>query len=392
MSRTHDKRGFGPRFGHASGRSAVAGLAGLAGLVGLACSSGSQSSATGSGGAGPDGGAASGGSSGAGTGGAPSTSSGGAPSTSSGGAPSASSGGAPSTSSGGAPSKSSGGASGGSSGSGGSNGSGGSGTSASGGAPGSGGGAGQTAPTCDLAPAPRRSTGTVVEVAVDPVFGDAPFVYGETNTLPDGSQVVPLNFRFYVSAFELTTKSGASVPVDLVDAAGAPAAYGVHLYNGEDDASHTFRVLAPAGDYTGARFTLGLPGECNGGFASGRQPPLDDSSQLSWPHGFGYLFLRYEGRIDTAGTAQPPGAIHMGGDLLHLTMPGAPVISLEGALAVPASGTLRKKIRLYVDQIFKGATTDVQLSAYFMTAPAEMKNGERLRLNASGLKLSDLAP
>ena len=252
---------------------------------------------------------------------------------------------------------------------------------------------GTAVPACYPTPVPRRSTGTVVELAVEPMFGDAPFVFGETNTLPDGTQVVPLNFRFYVSGVELTTSSGGSVPVDIVDAAtGAPVAYGVHLYNGEDDASHTFRVLAPPGDYTGARFVLGLGGDCDSGFATGRQPPLDDSSQLSWPHGFGYLFLRYEGRVDATGTAQVPGAIHMGGDLAHLDMPGAPVIVLEGALTVPATGTSRKHIRVYVDQIFKGATTDVELSAYFTTAPAEMKNGERLRLNAPGLKLSGFAP
>ena len=247
-------------------------------------------------------------------------------------------------------------------------------------------------PACYPTPVPRRSTGTVVELAVEPMFGDAPFVFGESNTLPDGTQVVPLNFRFYVSGVELTTSSGGSVPVDIVDASGAPVTYGIHLYSGEDDASHAFRVLAPPGDYTGARFALGIGGDCDAGFPTGRLPPLDDSSQLSWPHGFGYLFLRYEGRIDAAGTAQVPGAIHMGGDMAHLDMPGAPVISLEGALTVPTSGTLRKSVRIYVDQIFKGATTNVELGAFFMTAPPEMQNGERLRLNASGLKLFGFAP
>jgi len=336
-------------------------LAGLAGLAALGCTSGGQGSA-GSGGAALDAGSASGGTSGTATGGAPATSSGGA----------------------------SGSASGGSSGTGGSGSGGATATGGAGG--GSGGDAGSSVPACNPTPPPQRTTGTIVELPVETVFGDAPFVYGETNMLPDGTQVVPLNFRFYVWAFELTTSTGGSVPVDIVDASGAPVTYGVHLYNGEDDASHTFRVLAPPGDYSGARFTLGLSGACDSGFPTGRLPPLDDSSQLSWPHGFGYLFLRYEGRADGAGAAQVPGAIHMGGDIAHLDMPGAPVISLDGALTVPATGTLRKTIRVYVDQIFKGATSTADLGSFFSTAPAEMQNGERLRLNAAGLKLFGFAP
>jgi len=354
MAQSLQRERFGPaRFGRP-----LAGPLGLAALLGLACSSGNQSSTTGTGGAAPDAGSASGGTSGAATGGAPATSSGG----------------------------NSGSASGGSGGSGGTSG------GASGGALGSGGGGGAAAPTCVPTPVPRRSQGTVVELAVEPMFGDAPFVFGEANALPDGTQVVPLNFRFYVSSVELTTSGGNAVPVDIVDASGTPVTYGIHLYNAEDDTSHAFRVLAPPGDYTGARFVLGIGGDCDAGFPTGRLPPLDDSSQLSWPHGFGYLFLRYEGRAEGAGAAQIPGAIHMGGDITHLDMPGAPVIPLEGALAVPASGTLRKSIRVYLDQIFKGAVTSADLNPYFMTAMPEVQNGERLRLNAPGLKLFGFAP
>jgi hypothetical protein len=265
-------------------------------------------------------------------------------------------------------------------------------TGASGGAPGgtgSGGGAGSggapASASCDKVPTPLRTTGTILELTFELFFQDAPFVYGEPNTLPDGSKVTPINLRFYVSSFELLTTNGAgSKAVDVVDGAKVPLPYNVHLYAADDDASHTLRVLAPPGSYAGVRFVLGLSDACNWGDQMSRGIPLDDSSQMTWGP-LGYLFLRYESHVAAVYGAAIPIAIHMG-NLVHDVMPV--VVALDGALNVPAtgSGSLRKMIRVQMDQIFVGAMKGVD-----PTLPAavisEVDNGERLRMAASDLHL-----
>lgn len=254
------------------------------------------------------------------------------------------------------------------------------GSGAAGGAPASAG--------CDRMLSPLRTTGTIVELTFSVFFENAPFVYGEPNTLPDGSIVTPSNFRFYVSSFELMTDSGSSRDVDLVDEAQALLPYGVHLYVAEDEASHTLRVLAPPGKYTGARFVLGLRASCNSADQSNRWLPLDDSSQMTWGP-LGYLFLRYESRVDRLGPGIPI-AVHMGGDRIPPDVPGV-VIALDGALEVPATGTLGKTIRVQMDQIFAGAMKGVDLTLP-PAVMSEIDNGNRLRLAAPDLRLFGFAP
>jgi hypothetical protein len=256
-----------------------------------------------------------------------------------------------------------------------------------------GGGGGTAVATCEQNPPPLHNSGTIVELAFETVFVDQPFVYGEPNTIPGGARVTPTNFRFYVSGVELVTSGGGSLAVDIVGDTSAPVPYGVHLYNGEDDTSHTLRVLAPSGSYAGVRFALGLSAPCNAGNPGGRSAPLSAASQMTWPVPLGYLFLRYESHVDAAdaGSAAPPRSIHMGGDITDLKKPSATTIALEGALIVPATGTLKRTVRVFVDQIFVGATTDVPILPFFETAP-EMADGERLRLNAPSLRLFGFAP
>jgi hypothetical protein len=265
-------------------------------------------------------------------------------------------------------------------------------TGTSGGAPGgtgsdggSGSGGAPASASCDKVPTPLRTTGTILELTFELFFQDAPFVYGEPNMLPDGSKVTPINLRFYVSSFELLTINGAgSKAVDVVDGAKVPLPYGVHLYKADDDASHTLRVLAPPGSYAGARFVLGLSDACNWGDQMTRGVPLDDSSQMTWGP-LGYLFLRYESHAAPVYGAAIPTAIHMG-NLVRDVKPI--VVALDGALGVPATGaaSLRKTIRVQMDQIFVGAMKGVD-----PTLPAsvisEVDNGERLRTAAPDLHL-----
>ena len=264
--------------------------------------------------------------------------------------------------------------------------------SGGGGAGGAGGGA--AALTCAEMPAPLRTSGTVVELTIDPVLGGQPFVHGEPNVSPAGDTITPINLRFYVSEVRLLTAGGDAVLVDLVTDAGVPAPYGVHFFNAEDAGSHTLRVLAPTGAYMGVTFLLGLNGACNTLTFTDRKPPLSSTSQMTWPPPFGYLFLRYESLLAAGGQGAdagvaPPRSIHMGG------LPGsllAPVITVAGQLAVAPGAVVRRSLRLAMDQIFVGANTSVDLTGTTLPPGEEVVAGERLRRNAPGLQLFMFGP
>jgi len=247
-------------------------------------------------------------------------------------------------------------------------------------------------------PAPRRTAGTILELTFDLFHGTQAFVYGESNILASGPTVVPLNFRFYLSQLALVSAGGATVPVDLVTASGGLEPYGVHLFNAEDPASRTLRVLAPAGTYAGLEIALGLTPACNHGSPNNRVFPLSATSQMTWPLPIGYLFLRYESRVTSSGdagaSAAVPVAIHMGGDVSNLDLPSAPVFRLDGEVAIPTSGPVTRNIRVAVDEIFKGATADVDVSGSPLppSPQGEIESGERLRRSAPGLHVFSFGP
>ncbi|WP_437611545.1 MbnP family protein [Sorangium sp. So ce834] len=271
-----------------------------------------------------------------------------------------------------------------------------------GGAGGAGGAAEATWPAgCAEQPAPIRTEGALVELAFELVLDGKPFLFGEPNAAPDGSAVTPLNVRFYVSHAALIQAGGELVPVDIVGPDGAPAPHGVHFYNAEEPGSATLRLRAPAGSYEGVSFVWGLHQACNVSQPAQNVAPLSDASQMTWPH-TGYLFLRYEGRVDPpaggdpvdpeGGTATVPPAVHMGG---NLAMDLAPRVEVRGPVSVPASGSTGKVVRLVMDEVFEGATADVDLTGYIgPPGPVgdELLAGERLRRSLPALTVFAFDP
>src|SRR5882672_8280073 len=197
---------------------------------------------------------------------------------------------------------------------------------------------------CPQSPAPLRKTGTTLSLPIAPMLEGRPFVSGETSTLASGAKVTALNFRFYVSHVALLQAGGARLPVDLVTATGAVEPYGVHLFNADEADTQALRVLAPPGTYSGLELTVGLDDACNSGVPGQRTPPLTDTSQMTWPHAAGYLFLRLEDQLDvsgaaTTGTVAIPTLVHMGG------VPGAlfaPTVTVAGALVLAAGAPTTK--------------------------------------------------
>lgn len=238
---------------------------------------------------------------------------------------------------------------------------------------------------CEQSPLRRLPAGTGLEIAIQVRLGAKPLVFGEPNAAPGGGTVTPLNLRFYVSHLALLSGAGP-VPVDLVDASGRTLPYGVHLFNAEESGTARLHAVAPPGSYSGVSFTLGIDDACNATDPHGNVPPLTDSSQMTWPHSAGYLFLRYEATL--SGTAASVlDKIHMGG-LAGLAQ--APTVRVDAPLVVPASGSLSRTLQVSLDAIFDGANMKADVPA---TIPLpEVEAGDRLRSNLAAVQPFRLVP
>ena len=184
-------------------------------------------------------------------------------------------------------------------------------------------GAGSTGGTGDAsASSSGGSTGAadMIDVAIQfsGAVGSKPFSCATTydNVGTSGSTLDVMDFRFYVHGVELLTKDGAAVPlelthdgvwqyedlalIDLEDGSGSCA-------NGSTDLNTKVVGKAPAGDYDGVRFKLGVPFALNHADAAVAPSPLN-LTPLFWSWQFGYKFAR----IDLKSAAQDLWAIHLG--------------------------------------------------------------------------------
>jgi uncharacterized repeat protein (TIGR04052 family) len=144
-----------------------------------------------------------------------------------------------------------------------------------------------------------------LEIPFEAVVDEAPFACGVSydNLGLTGTTYQPMDFRLYVHNVRLVDPFGEEVPVTLSED-GLFQHQGVALLDFADQgglcsngtaATHTkITGTAPAGDYTGLRFTLGLPFEQNHQDATLAPAPLNDLGMF-WGWQFGYLFARIEG-------------------------------------------------------------------------------------------------
>jgi hypothetical protein len=247
-----------------------------------------------------------------------------------------------------------------------------------------GGGPATPAGSCDeLRIAPAGADGTLA-LTVEATLTGKPLAFAEANRFGAGS-ITPTNVRFYIAEPYLLRAGGGRLPVDLVAADGRPLPYNVTLISLESPETLSLRLRAPVGNYEGLGFLFGVGDACNSVDPARQKAPLGHSSQMTWPHEAGYLFLRYEAQV--TGGADAPVAIHMGGKIGQIF---APDVSVLGKVAVAKTGAAAT-LRVAIEQLFAGAALDATVPGDFGPPSPEAIAGEHLRQNLGKVRVFSLA-
>jgi uncharacterized repeat protein (TIGR04052 family) len=166
---------------------------------------------------------------------------------------------------------------------------------------------------CDDAPSSET-----VSLAFAASVGDQPFVCGQTFTgLGSGSDqsLTIRDARLYVHNVRLVNNRGAEVALELDEDAFQHdglayidfADSSIEGCEGNPETRLVINGTAPAGNYVGVRFTVGVPFEANHADASVAASPLN-VTDMFWAWQSGYKFIR----IDGASTGLPAWRFHLG--------------------------------------------------------------------------------
>jgi uncharacterized repeat protein (TIGR04052 family) len=150
-----------------------------------------------------------------------------------------------------------------------------------------------------------------VTIVFDAQIGGKPFSCGQSyaGIGTTRSTITPSDYRFYVSEVHLIDRAGRAVPVTLMqdqiwqfeNIALLDFENGTGpCRNGTAPTNTTVRGTVPAGDYTGLRFTLGVPFNRNHGDPTTAPAPLNLTAMF-WNWQGGYKFIKF----DTATSGQP---------------------------------------------------------------------------------------
>jgi len=184
---------------------------------------------------------------------------------------------------------------------------------------------------CSTAPSQQTATQAVELRFVAEVNGQS-FECGQSykNIGTTRSTMTPTDFRMFVSQVHLMTAEGKAVPVELTQDKTWQLE-GVALLdfengqgpcgNGSPPMNTVVRGIAPVGQYTGVKFTVGVPFERNHGDPTVAPAPLS-STAMFWTWQAGYKFIKFD--ASTSGrplhTAESPahGSASASGFSVHL--------------------------------------------------------------------------
>ncbi len=141
------------------------------------------------------------------------------------------------------------------------------------------------------------------------VVGGEPFACGRSypNIGASKSTITPSEFRLFVHGVELLTADGRAVPLAL-EQDGKWQSEGLAMLDFEDgsgpcsngtaDLRTTITGDAPAGRYTGVRFTIGVPFERNHGDLAMQPAPLS-VTRMFWAWNSGHKFIRLDAKTES---------------------------------------------------------------------------------------------
>lgn len=161
-----------------------------------------------------------------------------------------------------------------------------------------------------------------ITIRVQAMVGAEPFACGQsyTGVGTTGATITASEFRFYVHNVRLVNARGDTVRAALQpaspwqdrDVALVDVENGAGSCSGGTPEMHPeFTVLAPAGNYKGVAFALGVPFARNHGDLAAQPAPLS-LSRLFWSWNGGYKFLRVDMRVTQGDSAATGWVIHLG--------------------------------------------------------------------------------
>ena len=171
--------------------------------------------------------------------------------------------------------------------------------------------------------------------------GEKPFFYHAPLTLPNGQKLNVNEVKFYISNVALVKADGTEVPV--------PGLTLNKLKMGTSPQNiEIFRGDAPAGEYRGVRFNVGVPRDLNHQDATTARAPLSVEDGMYWAWNSGYIFLSIHGKTSASGSDKNIGekdiALHVGGDnhrlvvnLADLQKPGTNMTVTDAGAQVPVT-------------------------------------------------------
>ncbi|WP_424950856.1 MbnP family protein [Deinococcus sp.] len=158
--------------------------------------------------------------------------------------------------------------------------------------------------------------------------GTQPFT--GTLTTSAGQSIQTTLWQMYISNVALVKADGTEVALpglNLIRLDGKGPFQNILAFKGD----------APAGEYRGIRFDVGVPRALNHVDASTQKDPLGMDVGMFWAWNPGYIFSRYEGKA-TIGNQTTDVYLHMGDDKRRLSVNLADVMKPGTAISVGAAG------------------------------------------------------
>lgn len=193
-----------------------------------------------------------------------------------------------------------------------------------------------------------------LRVNVTSYFNNEAFAVGNVYTNTNGYRVRVDDFKFYLSELYAIQSDGTEIELKDIDL--------INLVSGVESMS----FILPDGDYSGIRFSIGVPEAFNKDQDPTQYPndhPLsvNGAQGMFWTWNTGYIFMKVEGKADLEGEEGndllSPFAFHCGEDLLFRTH-----VFNNNAFSIQKGQVVDLDIRFDVDRFFYSQNDTIDIA------------------------------